>query len=78
MLQKVLIIGKVWPEPASSAAGTRMVQIIRVFRAQNFNVCFASAASDSEFMCDLSSLGAEKFSIQLNDSSFDIFIKPLC
>lgn len=77
MLQKALIIGKVWPEPNSSAAGSRMLQIIQVLKNQNWEVCFASAASDSAFMCDLNSLGVKKHKILLNDSSFDTFIKEV-
>lgn len=75
MSQKALIIGKVWPEPASSAAGSRMVQLILALKEHAYQVTFASAAGDSSFMCDLSKLGIEKCSIQLNDSSFDVFLK---
>ena len=75
--QCVLIIGFVWPEPNSSAAGGRMVQLISIFEAQGFDVTFASSASDSTFMFDLESLAVAKKSITLNCSSFDVFIKEL-
>lgn len=75
MPQKAVIIGKVWPEPASSAAGSRMVQLILALKEQGYQLSFASAAGDSVFMCDLSKLGVEKCAIQLNDASFDVFIK---
>ena len=75
--QSVLIIGFVWPEPNSSAAGGRMVQLISVFKAQGFEVIFASPAMDSDFMVDLDSLGVSKKSIALNCSSFDVFVKKL-
>jgi glycosyltransferase involved in cell wall biosynthesis len=75
--QQVLIIGFVWPEPNSSAAGGRMVQLISIFAAQGFDVTFASPAMDSDFMIDLDSLGVFKKSIALNCSSFDIFVKDL-
>ena len=75
--QCVLIIGFVWPEPNSSAAGGRMVQLISIFEAQGFDVTFASSASDSAFMFDLESLAVAKKSITLNCSSFDVFIKEL-
>lgn len=77
MTQNLLIIGKVWPEPVSSAAGSRMVQLIRIFREQSWNVCFATAAGESEFAADLESLGVERAAIELNNSSFDRFIKKL-
>ncbi|MCF8322466.1 MAG: glycosyltransferase family 4 protein [Flavobacterium sp.] len=75
--QTVLIIGFVWPEPNSSAAGGRIVQLISIFKEHGFNVIFASPAMDSEYMIDLESLGVVKKSIVLNCSSFDVFIKEL-
>jgi len=75
--QQVLIIGFVWPEPDSSAAGGRMVQLISIFVAQGFEVTFASPAMDSDYMIDLNSLGVSKKSIALNCSSFDVFVKEL-
>ncbi|WP_298222050.1 glycosyltransferase family 4 protein [Flavobacterium sp.] len=73
----ILIIGFVWPEPNSSAAGTRMLQLIALFQKQGWKVTFASAASDSDFMFDVTSLRVEKVAINLNDSDFDVFIKAL-
>ncbi len=75
--QRVLIIGFVWPEPNSSAAGGRMVQLISIFKEQGFDVTFASSASDSDYMIDLESLAVAKKSITLNCSSFDVFVKEL-
>jgi hypothetical protein len=75
--QRILILGFVWPEPNSSAAGGRMVQLISIFTAQGFDVTFASLAMDSDYMIDLESLGVTKKSIALNCSSFDIFVKEL-
>lgn len=73
----ILIIGSVWPEPNSSAAGTRMLQLIALFQKQDWAITFASAASDSDFMFDVTTLGIEKVSIHLNDSNFDVFVKAL-
>jgi hypothetical protein len=75
--QHVLIIGFVWPEPNSSAAGGRMVQLISIFKQHGFEVAFASPAMDSDYMVDLESLGVSKKSIALNCSSFDVFVKEL-
>ncbi len=75
--QNVLIIGFVWPEPNSSAAGGRMVQLISIFAAQGFDVTFASPAMDSDYMINLESLGVVKKSIALNCSSFDVYVKEL-
>nr|WP_288836487.1 glycosyltransferase [uncultured Flavobacterium sp.] len=76
-MQSLLIIGFVWPEPNSSAAGGRMMQLISLFQKQDFEITFASPAQDSDFMIDLSEFGVQKESIELNNSSFDIFIKEL-
>ncbi|MDR7369320.1 glycosyltransferase [Flavobacterium aquidurense] len=75
--KKLLIIGFVWPEPNSSAAGGRMMQLISIFKENKFEITFASPALDSDFMVDLNSFGVEKRSIALNDSSFDDFIIEL-
>ena len=76
-IKKLLIIGFVWPEPNSSAAGGRMMQLISIFKENGFEITFASAALDSDFMVDLSEFGIEKKSIELNSASFDDFIAAL-
>ena len=52
-MQRILIVGYVWPEPRSSAAGSRMIELIELFRAQGWQVTFASAAALSEHRFDL-------------------------
>ena len=76
-MQTLLILGFVWPEPNSSAAGGRMMQLISLFKEQGFKVVFASPAQDSEFMIDLADYNVEKISIFLNNSSFDTFVTEL-
>lgn len=73
--QKILIIGTVWPEPNSSAAGSRMLQLIQAFKNKGYEIHFCSSATDSEFMADLSALEVHKHPIRLNCSSFNEFIK---
>ncbi|WP_299123652.1 glycosyltransferase family 4 protein [uncultured Winogradskyella sp.] len=73
----LLIIGFVWPEPKSSAAGSRMLQLIDQFQNQGYEVIFASAANTSYNTFDLNSISVETKSILLNDSSFDVFISEL-
>ncbi|PTT04618.1 glycosyltransferase [Flavobacterium sp. HMWF030] len=75
--KKLLIIGFVWPEPNSSAAGGRMMQLISIFAENGFKITFASPALDSDFMVDLSEFGVEKKSIELNSASFDDFVVEL-
>lgn len=76
-IKKLLIIGFVWPEPNSSAAGGRMMQLISIFKQNGFEITFASAAQDSDFMVDLSEFGVIKKSIELNSESFDDFVAEL-
>ncbi len=75
--QHILILGFVWPEPNSSAAGSRTLQLIELFQLQGWKVTFASAAADSEYMVDLNNLGVNKVRIELNNTSFDTFIAHL-
>ncbi|MDI9310147.1 MAG: glycosyltransferase family 4 protein [Limnohabitans sp.] len=77
MKKKILIIGLVWPEPKSSAAGTRMLQLIELFQEQSFEITFASAAQTGDYSFDLSTLHIQTVQIQLNDSSFDEFVRTL-
>lgn len=73
----LIIVGYVWPEPKSSAAGYRMLSLIRLFLNQGWNVIFASAAELSPHRYDLSQLGVTEHNISLNDSSFDAWIAQL-
>lgn len=77
MARKVLFIGLVWPEPTSSAAGTRIIQLVELFLANGDELHFASAASKSDFSFDLSSLGVKEHSIVLNHHSFDTWVTAL-
>lgn len=74
---KVLIIGYVWPEPRSSAAGGHMMQIIETFLQQGWDVTFSSPAGIGEHMADLASLGIHECPIELNNASFDSFVAEL-
>lgn len=73
----LLIIGYVWPEPQSSAAGVRMMQLIELFKRQQWQVVFASPAALSEHRFDLNRLGVKECQIQLNHASFDAFVSHL-
>ncbi|MFD2581096.1 glycosyltransferase family 4 protein [Pedobacter vanadiisoli] len=75
--KKLLIIGLVWPEPGSSAAGTRMIQLVDLFLVKGYQITFASAASKSEFSYDFSKTSVIEQEIKLNDESFNTFLKEL-
>lgn len=76
-MKKILFIGLVWPEPQSSAAGTRILQLVRMFQNAGDAVVFASAAAKSAYSHPLSQEGVQEESIQLNNSSFDDFVRSL-
>ncbi|MDF3125526.1 glycosyltransferase [Rheinheimera sp. 1928-s] len=71
----LLVVGYVWPEPNSSAAGSRMLSLLAMFREQNWTVIFASPAEKSPHRFDLSQWQIAEHHIQLNDSSFDEQLK---
>ena len=77
MQKTMLIIGAVWPEPKSSAAGWRMLQLIDHFQNQAFEITFASTAAQSEYSHDLASLNISTRSIELNSETFDRFIAAM-
>jgi len=73
-MKKILIIGYVWPEPNSSAAGSHMMSILRLYKQQGWQVEFATPAQETEHMIDLASEGISSQSIELNSDSFDAYI----
>ena len=77
MNKKLLIIGFVWPEPKSSAAGSRMMQLIEVFQSDNYQITFASPCAKSDNAFNLKSIDVTQVSIELNNSSFDSYVKAL-
>jgi glycosyltransferase involved in cell wall biosynthesis len=77
MNKNLLIIGYVWPEPKSSAAGSRMLQLIELFLSGNYHVTFASPCSKTNNAFNLESIGVEQVTIELNHFSFDEFVKKL-
>jgi glycosyltransferase involved in cell wall biosynthesis len=76
-MKKLLIIGWVWPEPNSSAAGSRMLQLIQFFQQQDYDITFACTAQRTEHMANLTQFNVDCAEIKLNCSSFDAFIEQL-
>ncbi|AEW86163.1 glycosyltransferase [Flavobacterium columnare] len=73
-LETVLFIGLVFPEPTSSAAGTRILQLISLYKDLGYKVIFASTAQKTENSFDLSSIDVVEYAIELNHASFDDFV----
>lgn len=74
-IKKLLVLGYVWPEPNSSAAGSHMLSLLTLFIKQGWQVTFASPAQQGEHKVDLTILGIDERPIALNCSSFDDFIQ---
>lgn len=75
--KRLLIVGFVWPEPKSSAAGSRMMQLIDMFQVQGYDITFACTAQNFEFSEDLERNRITTKTIELNSSTFDEFVKEL-
>jgi glycosyltransferase involved in cell wall biosynthesis len=76
-IKTLLVLGYVWPEPNSSAAGSHMLSLLTLFVQQGWHVTFASPAQQGEHRVDLTELGINEQTVALNCSSFDDFINQL-
>lgn len=74
-LQTLVVLGYVWPEPNSSAAGWRMLALLTLFKQKGWRVIFASPAEMGPHRVDLMALGIEEQVILLNDSSIETKLK---
>jgi hypothetical protein len=43
--KKILVIGKTFPEPSTTAAGIRMMDLLALFLKEGYKITFASTAS---------------------------------
>lgn len=73
-MKHLVIIGSVWPEPDSSAAGTRMWQLIELFQQDLWQITYASASTPSTHRMDLPARGVAEARISLNCDSFDAWL----
>jgi len=77
------MISYVWPEPQSSAAGLRSLNVIQGLRQAGYRVVIASAAQNEggKAACDALAFadpqGVQVRSIRLNDASFDSWVAEL-
>jgi glycosyl transferase family 1 len=76
-MSQLLVIGYVWPEPTSTAAGAHMLSLLELFQSEGWVITFASPATRSEQMADLESRDIRCVDIELNNSSFDAFAEQL-
>ncbi|WP_092540748.1 glycosyltransferase family 4 protein [Zunongwangia mangrovi] len=74
-MKNLLVIGYVWPEPTSSAAGSRMLQLLNFFLNEKYTITFATTTAQSQHAFDLEKIGVKTAKIELNNASFDEFLK---
>lgn len=72
-----LILGKVWPEPNSTAAGQRTRDLLAVLAEAGWQLSFASPAQGGDHALDLCRFGVTAHPIQVNDPTFDSWIAQL-
>ncbi|MDX1463379.1 MAG: glycosyltransferase, partial [Marinirhabdus sp.] len=73
----LFIIGHTFPEPATTAAGRRMKQLISLFAELGYNIHFGSTAAPTKYTIDLSQIKVRVHELKLNDVSFDLLLKEL-
>jgi glycosyltransferase involved in cell wall biosynthesis len=71
----VLLIAKNWPEPNSTAAGRRTLDLLGLLKEANFEVHIASTAEPTPFQANFAALTYTTHAIEVNSSAFDDWIK---
>jgi glycosyltransferase involved in cell wall biosynthesis len=74
---RALLIAKNWPEPASTAAGRRTLDVLDLCREAGYNIHIACPAETTPFQQQLEELGYQPHSIAVNDTKFDTWITAL-
>lgn len=77
MTHQLLIIGHTFPEPTTTGAGTRMMQLVELFLEAGFEITFASTASLTDYSISLPDKGIAIQTIALNSDSFDALVLEL-
>lgn len=76
-MKHLVIIGMVIPEPNSTAAGKRMLQLIDFFSQANYRISFLTAAGNVEFSFNLKELNINLFPIEINSPIFETILQGL-
>ncbi|MCM0606763.1 MAG: glycosyltransferase [Xanthomonadaceae bacterium] len=75
MSKRVLLISTVWPEPVSSAAGVRTLQILEFCQKAGYLVQVSSPSAFNAFQTALETRGIPTHAIPANDSRFDELVR---
>ena len=76
-MKKILFIGHTFPEPNTTAAGSRTLQLIRLFKDYDFTITFASTAQKTRFSDTKTLADIKTVSVKINDGSFNVFVLDL-
>ena len=76
-IKKLLYIAKTWPEPNSTAAGRRTLDILSIFQQQNIDIEVACCASMTKHNTDLAELSITCHQINVNCEQFDLLLQQL-
>lgn len=74
LVNRALLLVTVWPEPESSAAGWRVLNVIDALREAGYSVAVGSPSKESRFSTRLREAGIETHCLPINDSTFDSWI----
>ena len=72
--KRALLIAKQWPEPDSTAAGRRTLDILDLFAEAGYQVEIASPAQPTPFQAKT---GYGEHQIEVNDSGFDDWVRSI-
>lgn len=72
---KILIMGYIWPELTSSAAGLRDWNLIHTFIQAGWKVIFSSSSPENQYTEQLRRRGIETVFLHPNDPTFDEWIR---
>ncbi len=74
-MKKILFLGHTLPEPTTTAAGSRTLQLLSLFSEKKDEVTFATTAHKTDFSDETTA--ANFRSIEINSASFDTFVSDL-
>ncbi|WOX04067.1 glycosyltransferase [Microbulbifer pacificus] len=72
--KRTLLLAKHWPEPASTAAGRRTLDILELLAEAGYEIEIASPAQPTPFQAKT---GYGEHQIEVNDSGFDDWVRAL-
>ncbi len=76
-METLLIFGLQYPESKSTAAGSRMLQLISLFKEYGYDIHFACAQLPTEFSNDLNVLKINTHAVKINDKLTGLLLKEI-